>query len=202
MKRVKPESAALPGAEHRTSNIEHPTSNGKAPSGPAFDLEERLLEYSARIIRLVDALHSTRAAGHVGNQILRSGTSPLPNHGEAQAAESLNDFIHKLKICLKELRETHRWLWLIMRVPLISKPAKVSSLIQETDELIRIFVTSLRTIQSRQASDSKVREDSEASINSMFDVGCSPFDVQPPAGPNASQRARYPSKPRRTPRRS
>jgi len=192
MKRAKQEATALPGAEYRTSNIEHPTSNGTDRSGPAFDLE---------VIRLVDALHHTRAAGHVGNQLLQSGTSPFSNHGEAQAAESVNDFVHKLKICLKELRETHRWLQLVKRVPLIAKPAKADPLIQETDELIRIFVASLRTVQSRQTSDAKVRQDAELPIHSMFDVGCSMFDVQPPAGSVASEKAIYPKK-RRPLRRS
>jgi four helix bundle protein len=73
-----------------------------------FDLEERLLEYAASIIRLVEKLAPTRAGNHVAGQLLRSGTSPLPNHGEAQAAESADDFVHKLKICLKELKESFR----------------------------------------------------------------------------------------------
>ena len=171
--------------EHRTSNIEHRTSKGGDEGAPPYDLEERLLEYSARIIRLADSLKNSRAANHVGGQLLRSGTSPLPNHGEAQAAESLNDFVHKLKICLKELRESHRWLRLIKRVPLIEKPAKVDPLIDETDQLIRIFVSSLRKVSSRQNSSSRVAEDAPESDSelSMFDVRCSMFDVQPPAGP-------------------
>ena len=60
-----------------------------------YDLEERLLEYSARIIRLVERLPATRAGNHIAGQLLRSGTSPLPNHGEAQAAESANDLVHR-----------------------------------------------------------------------------------------------------------
>ena len=111
-----------------------------------YDLEERLLDYSARIIRLVDRLPRTRAGNHVGAQLLRSGTSPLPNHGEAQAAESTDDFVHKLKICLKELRESFRWLRLIQHVPLL-KPTRVKPLMEETDELIRIFVQSIKTAQ-------------------------------------------------------
>lgn len=114
-----------------------------------YDLEERLLEYSTRIIRLVEKLPHTRAGNHVADQLLHSGTSALPNHGEAQAAESANDFIHKLKICLKELRETQRWLKLIQRVPLL-KPPLVESLAQETDELIRIFVRSIQTARKPQ----------------------------------------------------
>jgi four helix bundle protein len=78
-----------------------------------FDLEQRLLEYSARIINVVDSLPQTRVGNHIADQLLSSGTSPYPNHGEAQAAESPKDFIHKIKIGLKELRETRRWLKLI-----------------------------------------------------------------------------------------
>jgi len=75
-----------------------------------FDLQDRLVDYSVRIIKVVEALPDTKAGKHVGSQILRSGTSPAPNYGEAQSAESRSDFIHKLKIALKELRETEIWL--------------------------------------------------------------------------------------------
>src|SRR6266487_6779234 len=103
---------------------------------PQYDLEERLLDYAAHIIRLVERLPNTRAGNHIAGQLLRSGTSPLPNHGEAQAAESRRDFVHKLKICHKELREARRWLRLIQRVPLL-KPGLVQALTDETEELIR-----------------------------------------------------------------
>ncbi len=109
-----------------------------------FDLEERLLAYAARVIHLVEQLPATRAGNHIAGQLLRSGTSPLPNHAEAQAAESRKDFIHKLKICHKELRESRRWLRLVQRVPLL-RPAQVQALADETEELIRIFAASLRT---------------------------------------------------------
>lgn len=114
-----------------------------------YDLEERLLDYAARIIRLAESVTRTPAGQHVAQQFLRSGTAPLPNHGEAQAAESQRDFIHKLKVCLKELRETYRWLRLVQRVPLVRKPELVDPLLQETDELIRIFVTSIKTAQKK-----------------------------------------------------
>lgn len=117
-----------------------------------YDLEERLLEYAARIIRLVEKLPNSRAGNHVAGQLLRSGTSPLSNHGEAEAAESLNDFIHKMKICLKELRESYRWLLLIWRVPLKCGEAEASALIKETDELIRIFFKSIQTAQKKLGS--------------------------------------------------
>jgi four helix bundle protein len=110
-----------------------------------YDLEERLLLFSTRIIKIVEQLANTKAGNHVAGQLLRSGTSPYPNHGEAQAAESPRDFIHKLRISLKELRETKRWLKLIQHVPLISKPELLHESIEETEELIKIFVASIKT---------------------------------------------------------
>ena len=97
----------------------------------------------------MERLPNTRAGNHVAGQLLRSGTSALPNHGEAQAAESANDFVHKLKLCLKELRESYRWLLLIQRVPLL-RPRLVDPLVRETDELVRIFVRSIQTAQQRK----------------------------------------------------
>lgn len=114
-----------------------------------YNLEERLLEYSARTIRLTENLHKTRAAKHIADQLLRSSTSPLGNHGEAQASESIKDFIHKLKIILKELKESLRWIKLIKRVPLLDKPDQVDGLLKETDQLIRIFAKSIITAQKR-----------------------------------------------------
>ena len=110
-----------------------------------YDLEERLLEYSVLIIKIVEQLPNTRVGNHVAGQLLKSGTSPYPNHGEAQAAESARDFIHELRISLKELRETQRWLKLIQRVPLIKKSEQLDDILQETEELIKIFVTSIKT---------------------------------------------------------
>ncbi|MBN1513706.1 MAG: four helix bundle protein [Phycisphaerae bacterium] len=71
-----------------------------------FDLQDRFIDYAVRIIKLSEALPETKAGKHVSSQILRSGTSPAPNYGEAQSAESKADFVHKLKVALKELRET------------------------------------------------------------------------------------------------
>ena len=114
-----------------------------------YDLEDRLLEYSVRIIRVVEQLPDTRVGNHVEGQLLRSGTSPYPNHGEAQAAESPKDFIHKLKISLKELRETKRWLKLIQRIPLIEPAAKLDKILEETEELIKIFAASIKTAKMK-----------------------------------------------------
>ena len=115
-----------------------------------YDLEERLLEYSVRVIKVVEQIPNTRTGIHVAGQLLKSGTSPYPNHGEAQAAESPKDFIHKLRISLKELRETQRWLKLIQRIPLIKKSELLNDLIVETEELIKIFVTSIRTTEKKK----------------------------------------------------
>jgi four helix bundle protein len=115
---------------------------------PSYDLEVRLLNYAAEIIRLTEHMPHTRAGNHVANQLLRSGTSSLPNHGEAQAAESRDDFVHKISICLKELRESRRWLRLIHCVPLAQELKPVEALIQETEELIRIFAKSIKTAKT------------------------------------------------------
>src|SRR5207248_5321466 len=121
-----------------TPNAQRPTPNAQQKKRAQFDLEERLLEFSARIIRVVDALPNTRAANHLAGQLLRSGTSPYGNHGEVEAAESRKDFIHKLKICLKELKETRRWLKLVGKAEMLSV-AKITRILNENEELVRIF---------------------------------------------------------------
>ncbi|RZB37592.1 MAG: hypothetical protein SRB2_01136 [Desulfobacteraceae bacterium Eth-SRB2] len=115
-----------------------------------YDLEGRLLAFSVRIIKIVEQLPNTRTGNHVAGQMLKSGTSPYPNHGETQAAESPKDFVHKLRISLKELRETQRWLKLIQKVPLIKKPELLNDLLDETEELIKIFVTSIKTAEKKK----------------------------------------------------
>jgi four helix bundle protein len=149
--RVREELGVYGSAAKETSNVQRRTSNverREQKSGISeprqYDLDERLLEYAERIIRLVDALPPSKAGRHVADQLLRCGTSPLANHGELQAAESRKDFIHKLGICLKEIRETQRWLRLIHRVPLIPT-AKIEPLLAETEALIKIFRASIRT---------------------------------------------------------
>lgn len=97
----------------------------------------------------MEGLAKTRAGNHVAGQLLRSGTSPLSNHGEAQAAESKKDFVHKMSICLKELRKTERWLKLVKCVPLVESPEQVDFLLGEVDQLIRIFKSSLKTAVRR-----------------------------------------------------
>jgi four helix bundle protein len=115
-----------------------------------YDLEDRLLRYSSRIIAIVEQIPKSRTGSHISHQLLRSGTSPYSNHGEAQAAESSNDFIHKLRICLKELRETQRWLKLIQHTKIINRCGLLDKLLTETDEIIRIFVASIKTAEKNR----------------------------------------------------
>ena len=129
--RVK-EDAPEYGAARKTdstSNAQRPTSNVQRKRNLRFDLEERLL-----------------AGNHVAGQLLRSGTSPYGNHGEVEAAESRKDFVHKLKVCLKELKETRRWLRLIERSRMLPEKS-LAPILAETEELIRIFFTSIRTAE-------------------------------------------------------
>ena len=116
-----------------TLNAQCSRPNAQRAGKPRFDLEDRLLEFSARIVRLVDSLPNTRAANHLGGQLLRWGTSPYGNHGEVEAAESRKDFVHKLKGCLKELKETRRWLCLIAKSSMIPAP-KMSAIFNETKD--------------------------------------------------------------------
>ena len=142
-------------SKHPTSNTQHPTPNETAgevwefregeKGNRKFDLEERLLEFASAVIDLSENLPGTRAGNHVAGQILRSGTSPYPNHGEAEDAESREDFIHKLKVCLKELRETRRWARLIKRKAWAKEDSALLFVLSESDELIRIFYSSIQT---------------------------------------------------------
>jgi four helix bundle protein len=137
-------------------NAQRPEAADRKLRRGDFDLEERLLDYAATIVRLVESMTRSDAARHIGGQMLRSGTSPLLNHGEAQAAESRADFVHKMSICLKELRETRRSLRLTQRVPLVADPKAVDPLLRETEELIRIFYSSLKTARlAREDSDER-----------------------------------------------
>lgn len=107
-------------------------------------LEERLIAFAVVIIEIVDFLPRSKAGSHIANQLIRSGTSPAPNYGEAQSTESRADFIHKLKIGLKELREPLVWLKIIDRKHM-GDVGKIKAAIVECDQLIAIFVKSTKT---------------------------------------------------------
>ena len=110
----------------------------------ADKLEARLIDFAVRIIRLSAHLPRTHAGRHIAGQILRSGTSPAPNYGEARGAESRADFIHKLRIVLKELNETSIWLRMIEGSHLL-KAEHLGNLMQESKDLCKIFTASLKT---------------------------------------------------------
>ena len=110
-----------------------------------FDLEERLIDFGVLIIEISENLNNTLAGKHISGQIVRSGTSPALQYGEAQSAESRADFIHKLKILQKELRETMVSLKIIKRVPLTGKIGIVDKGMVECNELIAIFNKSIAT---------------------------------------------------------
>lgn len=114
----------------------------------ADGLEERLIDFAVRIIRLSASLPRTIAGRHIANQILRSGTSPAPNYGEARGAESHADFVHKLRVVLKELNETSIWLQMIERSQMLRRES-LAELICENKELCRIFTASLKTARRR-----------------------------------------------------
>jgi four helix bundle protein len=115
-----------------------------------FDLEERLLEFAVRVIRVTESMDRSRAGTHVADQLLRAGTSPYGNHGEVEGAESRDDFVHKLRVCHKELRESRRWLRLVHRTPLVAKPELLHDILTEADELVRIFSASIRTAEANR----------------------------------------------------
>ena len=144
--RLREDTGTYLGKTISTLNAQRSTPNVQRQKGTRFDLEDRLLNFSVRVIRLVDALPNTRASNHIAGQLLRCGTSPYGNHGEVEAAESRKDFIHKLKICLKELKETRRWLRLVAKSAMLSSK-QMMPILTETEELIKIFFTSTRTAE-------------------------------------------------------
>jgi four helix bundle protein len=109
------------------------------------NLENRLIEFAVNIIKLVEALPESYAGKAIANQLVRSGTSPALNYGEAQSAESRKDFLHKVKIVLKELRETLVTLKIIKLSGIYKGKTNIDEMIKENDELIAIFVTSVNT---------------------------------------------------------
>ena len=119
------------------------------------NLEDRLIEFAVLIVQIVNRLPQTIAGKHLGGQLIRSGTSPALNYGEAQSAESRKDFIHKLKVVLKELRESHICLKIIDRGGILSSDDQVLFGIKESDELIAIFIKSIETARKNLINEGK-----------------------------------------------
>jgi four helix bundle protein len=109
------------------------------------ELEECLISFAVLIIGIVEKMPDTKAANHLAGQLLRSGTSPALNYGEAQSGESLRDFIHKIQVVLKELRESNICLKIIHRAKLYTTEDQIIIALKECDELVSIFVKSVET---------------------------------------------------------
>ena len=115
-----------------------------------FNLENRLVEFSVFIIEIINEMPNSKAGNHLSGQLVRSGTSVSLNYGEAQSGESRRDFIHKLKVVLKELRETFVALKIIHLAKLYKSEGKIIKAKKENNELISIFVKSVETAQKNE----------------------------------------------------
>lgn len=110
-----------------------------------YDLEDRFVEFAARVIDVVESLPNTRAGNYLAGQLIRCGLAPALLYGEAQSAESTDDFIHKMKIIVKELKESRVCLKLIIRKQMIKPVSRLNNLKDECEELIRIISKSIDT---------------------------------------------------------
>ena len=112
------------------------------------DIQERLIDFAVAVIQFTSQLPKTQAGKHVSGQLLRSGTSPAPNYGEARGAESTKDFVHKLGVVLKELNESEIWLKIIIRSKMLPIE-NVNPVAKECSELCKIIASSIRTVGKR-----------------------------------------------------
>lgn len=120
------------------------------------ELSERLWDFAARVGKVVDALPDTRVGRHVAGQLVRSGTSAPPNYDEGCAGESRADFIHKLNIALKELRESRGWLRFTVKAELL-KASRVTALVDECEQLCKILAQSLITAKANAKRNPRFR---------------------------------------------
>ncbi|WP_319500516.1 four helix bundle protein [uncultured Draconibacterium sp.] len=113
-----------------------------------YDLEERLIIFVLLVDGIIEKLPSTRLANHLSGQMIRSSTSPALNYGEAQAAESQRDFVHKMQVVLKELRETKVCLKIMYKKKFVADE-DILSVLRENEELLAIFAKSVKTARSK-----------------------------------------------------
>lgn len=124
-------------------------------SDKVYDLEDRFVEFAARVVDVVEALPNTRAGNYVAGQLIRCGLAPALLYGEAQSAESRDDFIHKMKIIVKELKESRVCLKLIIRKQMIKPVARLNNLKDECEELVKIVSKSIDTAKKNNKKDRK-----------------------------------------------
>jgi len=117
------------------------------------NLEDRLVEFSVKIINLGYKLQMQPELKSISGQILKSGISPALNYGEAMHAESKKDFVHKMKIALKELRETHISLKILFNINKVPYKDEITILKEENNELLAIFVSSVKTAQQNMIKE-------------------------------------------------
>lgn len=110
-----------------------------------YDLEDRLADYTCRMIDVVESLPETRAGNYIAGQLIRSCHSPTFNYGETQVAESTKDFIHKMGVVLKELKECRTALKVIRKKEMIKPVSKLDAVYKETEELVAIIAKSIST---------------------------------------------------------
>ncbi len=135
-------------------NAQRSTLNSQRSNGNrAYDMKDRLPGYAVRIIHVAESMQRSAVGLHIADQLLRSGTSPYGNHGEAEGAKSRERFIHKLRVCFKDLCESRRWLTLIQRAAVVDQPQLRGSFINEVDELVRIFGQSIQTAARHQRGE-------------------------------------------------
>jgi four helix bundle protein len=115
------------------------------------ELSERLLDFGVRVIKVVEAMPGTLVGRRIGDQLLRSGTSVGANYEEARAAESTADFVHKLQLSLKELRESYYWLVLLSKAKTLPQN-KLEQLINESHQLRAILSKAVATAKGRAKS--------------------------------------------------
>jgi four helix bundle protein len=131
-----------------------------------FDLDERLIKFAVAIIEIGERLPNTFAGNHISCQLIRSGISPALNYGEAQGAESRKEFIHKMKISLKELKETYNCLRII-KYKNWNYEEKIEKALDENNQLISIFITSVKTALRNKYNQ----------LTSNFQLPCSLFSI-------------------------
>lgn len=117
-----------------------------------YDLEDSLVDFTCRMIDVVDALPDTRAGNYIANQLIKSCHSLSLNYAEAQAAESTNDFIHKLGVVLKELKECRTALKIVGKKELIKPVSRLDGIFKETQAFIAIIAKSISTAKKRKAA--------------------------------------------------
>lgn len=119
------------------------------------NLEDRLVAFSVKIVDIAYRLQKYPELRSITNQILKSGISPALNYGEAMHAESKKDFVHKMKIALKELRETHISLKILYNIGKVPFKNEINVLKDENNELLAIFVSSVKTAQKNIMVETK-----------------------------------------------